>query len=336
MENEQKTVQSGSKIAKSWANLVSIALSVLAIGFLFLTLIKFKTDEGKYYLHIWDVLSAGKFQFVFVIGLVLLGASIALIVSAFFFEKQDNTLSTAAAACQFIGAIAFFLTPSIYGQTMGGKSSTMEVGLALVFACLLAASLFSFINAFSKMPMTVHEIAEDAILVAAAFALNFLKIPAPEAITGGSINLQLLPIYIIALRHGPFHGLVAGGIVLGLLTCITDAYGLNLFPFDYLIGLGSAGVLGFFNPFIVGKDQKTYNIKGEIFLFVGVLAATVVRMAGGMASSMVWYKYTFEAAFFYNLAYIPASAVICLVVLMALYGPLLRVNKLFPAKVERN
>ena len=216
---------------------------------------------------------------------------------------------------------------------MGGKG-TMEIGLAMGFALSLAASLFSFIYAFSKMPITVHEITEDAILVATAFALNFLKVGIGE--TGGSINLQLLPIYLIALRHGPLHGLVSGGIVLGLLTCFTDAYGFAFYPFDYLIGLGSAGVLGFFKPLIMGKDQKDYNIMGEAFLVVGVVAASVIRMVGGMTSSIIYYEYSFEAAFVYNILYVGPSAGLCLVLLMALYGPLLRVNKLLPTREQGN
>ena len=79
MENEQINVQSGKKTAKSWANLVSIALSVLAFGFLFLTLVKFKDADGnKSYLYIWDLFGAGQFQFMFVIGCALLIASVRM------------------------------------------------------------------------------------------------------------------------------------------------------------------------------------------------------------------------------------------------------------------
>ena len=337
MENEQINVQSGKKTAKTWANLVSIGLAVLAFGFLFMDLLKYKDPAGnKSFLHIWDVFGAGQFQFMFVIGYALLVVSVPLLVAALAFEKKNNAISTAASASQFLAAIAFVLTPMLYLESVGGKSCTMEIGLGFAFAFALGAALFSFIYAFSKMPMTVHEITEDAILVAAAFALNFIKLPIGE--TGGSINLQLLPIYIIALRHGPFHGIVAGGIVLGLLTNFTDGYGIAVYPFDYLIGLGSAGLLGFFKPFIMGKEQKTYNVLGEIFLGVGILAATVVRMGGAIASSMIFYGMAedFIGAFIYNILYVGPSALACLAVIMGLYGPLLRVNKLLPAREERN
>lgn len=333
MENEQINVQSGKKTAKTWANLVSIALSVLAFGFLFLTLVKFKDAEGnKSFLHISDIFGAEKFQFMFVIGYALLIASIPLLIAAYFFEKKGNSLSTGAVVCQFLAAVSFVMTPMLYLESMEGNSCSMEIGLGLAFASSLAASLFSFIYAFSKKPMSIHDIAEDAILVAAAFALNFIKIPVGE--TGGSINLQLLPIYIIALRHGPFQGIISGGIVLGILTCFTDGYGFVSFHYDYLIGLGSAGLLGFFKPLIMSEKQKSYNVLGEIFIFVGILVATIVRMGGGIASSMTYYgmENEFWGAFEYNILYVGPSALICAVILMGLYGPLLRVNKLLPAR----
>ena len=262
MENEQINVQSGKKTAKSWANYVSIALAALGLLFLLLLLVKYKDIEGnKHFYYIWDLFSAEKFQFMPLVGIILLVASIPLYV----FGKRNTALPTAAFILQILAAVAFFLTPNMYVQSMGGKSCTMEVGLALAFACSMASAFFGIVYAYSTMPITVREMAEDGILVAAAVALNFLKIPAPEALTGGSINLQFLPLFILALRHGPLHGFIASGIAFGLITCLTDGYGFQYYPFDYLIGFGSAAVLGFFKPLILGKNQKTYNVDGEYF-----------------------------------------------------------------------
>lgn len=333
MENEQINVQSGKKTAKSWANYVSIALAALGLLFLLLLLVKYKDIEGnKHFYYIWDLFSAEKFQFMPLVGIILLVASIPLYV----FGKRNTALPTAAFILQILAAVAFFLTPNMYVQSMGGKSCTMEVGLALAFACSMASAFFGIVYAYSKMPITVREMAEDGILVAAAVALNFLKIPAPEALTGGSINLQFLPLFILALRHGPLHGFIASGIAFGLITCLTDGYGFQYYPFDYLIGFGSAAVLGFFKPLILGKNQKTYNVDGEYFLFLGVLAATIVRMAGGMASSMVFYGYSFLEAYLYNLSYVPASNLIALIILMVLYGPLITINRRFPVDEQGN
>ena len=125
------------------------------------------------------------------------------------------------------------------------KSVDVSWSLACsILFIMLAAGSTLFVNK-NLFKLSTHAIAEDGVLIALAFVLNFVKVPLAAA--GGSVNLQLLPLFIIALRRGPLHGLVASGVVYGLLTCLTDGYGLITFPFDYLIGFGSAGFVGIFS-----------------------------------------------------------------------------------------
>ena len=131
--------------------------------------------------------------------------------------------------------------------------------------------------------------------------LNLIKIPVGP--TGGSINFQMLPLMIIALRHGPQHGFIAGGIIYGLLTCLTDGYGFACYPFDYLIGFGSVAVMGFFRKFIFAKEQNNYNVKGILFILLAGALSTAVRYIGSNVSSIVVYGYTLEAALAYNAFY---------------------------------
>ncbi len=332
MENEQISVQSGKKTAKSWTNLVSFVLSLLAIGFLFLPLLRYElADETKAFLFMWDIFAADTFQYMFVVGLALLVIAAPLVRIG---EKVPACESGAILAL-LLGAAFMFLTPSYYNETMGAETE-LFTGLALSFSFAIASAVLAIGHSFQKMPMTIRSMAEDAIFIAAAFALNFLKIPTPIAVTGGSINLQMLPLFIIALRHGPFHGLVCGGIVYGLLTCFTDGYGFACYPYDYLIGFGSIAVLGFFKPLIMGKDQRHYNLKGEIFLAVGGVLATCVRLLGSTISSVVLWGYKFDVALAYNASYIPASGIVAIIIVMAIYGPLLAVNRRFPVEEQGN
>ena len=330
MENEQINVQSGKKTAKSWTNLVSFVLSLLAIGFLFLPLLKYEVSEdveGFYFM--WDLFGANAFQYLFVAAFALLVLAAPLVKLG----EKIPTCESGAALALLLGAALLFLVPNSYNETMGAKTE-LFTGLALSFSFAIAAAIFAIGHSFQKMPMTIRSMAEDAILIAAAFALNFLKIP--MGVTGGSINLQMLPLFVIAVRHGPFHGLVSGGIVYGLLTCFTDGWGFACYPFDYLIGFGSVAVLGFFKPLIMGKDQKFYNIKGEIFLAIGGILATFVRLLGSSISSVVLWGSTFGEALIYNASYIPASGIAAVVILMLVYGPLLMVNRHFPTEEQGN
>ena len=65
---------------------------------------------------------------------------------------------------------------------------------------------------------TVKDIAEIAILSARAIVLDRV-VRIPLGATGGSINISMVPLYVIALRHGWFKSFIAGGIVYGLITC---------------------------------------------------------------------------------------------------------------------
>jgi thiamine transporter ThiT len=211
-------------------------------------------------------------------------------------------------------------------STAGGLSRVGKIPFCSTFAVFAAGA--SLVPSFRKNALTVRDIAEDGVLIAMAFGLNFLKLFA--APTGGSVNLQMLPLMLIALRHGPFHGFLCGGLIYGLLTCLTDGYGFATYPFDYLIGFGSVAVLGFFRPLIFGPNQKGYNLKGEIFLFIGGVASTALRYVGGTVSSMVVYQADLVYALWYNSIYITVSGAFAFAVIMALYGPLVPVNALFP------
>ena len=209
------------------------------------------------------------------------------------------------------------------------------MGLQILFC----VSFVSFANGGLKV------LVENAMLVALAFILSFVKLFSMP--TGGSINFQMLPLMILAIRRGPLSGFLFGGIVYGLLTCFTDGYGFQSFPFDYLVGFGSVAILGLFKPLIMGMDIKPKKnkikneelpdelptpekkqlpnvIKGELFILIGGLLATFVRFVGGVSSTLAfWAPGNFAYALTYNAPYIFISGAMSIAVLMIIY-PLLR------------
>ena len=80
------------------------------------------------------------------------------------------------------------------------------------------------------------------------------------------------------------------------------------------------------------EDQKWYNFKGELFLFIAGLLATFIRFVGSSASSMIVYGLGFKEALAYNAIYIPLSGAAAIAVIMGAYGPLLRVHHRFPVR----
>ena len=84
---------------------------------------------------------------------------------------------------------------------------------------------------------TVKDIAEIAILSALAIVLDRL-VRIPLGATGGSVNISMVPLYVIALRHGWFKSFIAGGVIYGLITCLFDGYGLICYPLEYFVAFG--------------------------------------------------------------------------------------------------
>jgi thiamine transporter len=281
-----------------------ITLGFLIVGIALTFASKFKKE----------LLTAGSIFYLLVMCMFVLAKE--------FFQAEENAVMDYAKVVGDYDPVTQSMDASLHGVNLSWGSA-----LGIVFSNIAFA--FTMVNNTKR---TVRDIVEEGVLISLAFVLNFIKIPVGA--TGGSVNFQMLPLMIIALRHGPQHGFIAGGIIYGLLTCLTDGYGFACYPFDYLIGFGSVAVMGFFRTFIFSKEQQTYNLKGLLFIFLAGLLATLVRYIGSNVSSIVVYGLDFKAALIYNSFYIPLSGLISIVALMAMYGPLIKVNKSYPVKKE--
>lgn len=198
--------------------------------------------------------------------------------------------------------------------------------------CYFVSFGLTALLSFKDINFSAKDITEMGVLIAAAIGLNFIKIlPMP---TGGSVNLQMLPLFFLALRRGPLKGFIGGGIVFGLITCLSDGYGFATYPLDYLLGFGSIAAFGFFSPYILIPGVKNYTVRGELLLLAAGVIATAIRFIAGTVSSMVIYSYDLIPAMAYNSLYIFVSGAMSLAIIMALLGPIRRVNSYFPVEQE--
>lgn len=175
---------------------------------------------------------------------------------------------------------------------------------------------------------TVYDMVEISMFVAMAVLLDrFIRIPV--GMTGGSVNIATLLLFIIALRHGPFKGFLSAGIVFGLITCLADGYGVQTYPLEYLLAFGVIGTLGFFGNTI----NKVYNNseKGKLISYLIIIAVAalcfVVRLFAATIDSIILWDYTFGAAIIYNISYIGVSSLIVLALLLLFLPILIRLNK---------
>ena len=329
-ENESQTNGFFSKF--NW--LISAILGFLSILSLLGTVVTYviKLEDGTkvyYDIHLWDYFTS-HYEFNWTmyatLGIIVLGIVFALL------HKVHNGFDSGAGMTFILSIPMLALTREFFSNNSieNLKSVSFGWGSACSIAFAIAASLFSISSSFSNKPIKTRDIAEDGVLIAAAFILNLIKIPMTTG--GGSVNFQMLPLFLIALRHGPAHGLVCGGIIYGLITCLTDGWGFATYPFDYLIGFGSVMVIGYFSKFIFIENVTTYNVKGEAMIFIACLIATAIRFVGSTASSMIVYGYSLKAAALYNAIYIPVSGLIATATIMLVYGPLIKINKRYPAR----
>ena len=167
-------------------------------------------------------------------------------------------------------------------------------------------------------------ICECGIFIALAVGLSFVEIQIGPS--GGSINFTMLPLFILAYRHGGCWAMSAGA-VFGLIKCIIGggiAWGLPSVLLDYVVAYAVVGVAGF-----LMHNRKLTE--------VGALVGCVARYAIHTLSGVVLYAITVptEVAGFgtyanpivyslvYNAVYMVPSSLVC-IVLLAFLRPALK------------
>lgn len=179
-------------------------------------------------------------------------------------------------------------------------------------------------NKSTKARLYTRMLCEGAIMVALALVLNQLKIF--RLPNGGSITLEMLPIFFYAVRWGVGPGLLAG-FAFGLLQMFIDgavAWGWQSLLLDYLVAFTPLGLAGLFK----GKDWG---------IFAGTVLGSVVRFIVHFISGITIYaivaptelfNMTFTSPWMYSLAYngsyMAIDMALCLVVFGLLYKPLKR------------
>lgn len=256
----------------------------------------------------------------------------------YFFANRYAFLNLIALIFSIAAIAIFIFSPDIFYEINGWGDSAYEVNISIgaIFSAILAGggALFS-IREFSKQnPLTIRDITEIAAMVGIALLLDqFVKIDVTGAGAAGSIGFAMLPLFILAFRLGFLKGFIASGVVFGLLSNIIDGYGFATYPFDYLLAFGLIGVVGLFRSLALPKN-KNPRIVNIIWYVIAIIIGAIGRYFGSVISSLVIYDATLSFALSYNW-YILASGGAVLIILLALYKPLLMINARYPTSEDR-
>ena len=177
---------------------------------------------------------------------------------------------------------------------------------------------------------TLYTLCENSVMIALAIVLSFVEIQLGPS--GGSINFTMLPIMIIAFRHGSLWG-IGSGMIFGLIKCIIGGgigWGLPSILLDYVIAYGVVGFAGLLRQRKCG-------------LFLGSLLGCTLRYIIHFISGIVLYAITvpteiesinavFQNAWaysaVYNLIYMVPSSIVCIILMTLLKEPLEQMKKL--------
>ncbi len=184
-----------------------------------------------------------------------------------------------------------------------------------------------------KFQFTVREIAEIAMLVALAVLLDRDGLKIRLGSQSGSLSLTMVPLIVIALRHGLLKGFLAIGVVYGLITNLLDGYGFATYPFDYLLAYGSLSLIALGKPLL----EKTYKQPwvNYVLLAAAIVAVAAIRLVFHTISGMLLYEVDLIGSLAYNAIFVvipPTAAAIP--VMLLLWRPLQSINKRYPIGVR--
>ncbi len=172
--------------------------------------------------------------------------------------------------------------------------------------------------------MGIRPLCEGAIMVALSLILGLFKVF--ELPQGGSISLEMLPLFLYCVRWGMKSGFVVC-LAFGVLQIFVQgvlAYGWQSILLDYIAAFTVIGVAGLFR----GRERG---------IFWGTLLGAAARFAVHFISGITIYRIlaptelfntTFTSPWMYSLAYngsyVAIDTAICLIIFAALYLPLRR------------
>jgi len=185
-----------------------------------------------------------------------------------------------------------------------------------------------------KFKLTIREIAEMAMLVSLAVLLDRDGFKIRLGQQGGSLSLTMVPLIILALRHGLLKSFIGIGVVYGLLTNLLDGYGFVTYPLDYLLAYGSLSLIALFRPLIM-RPYKA-KIMPYVWLLVGLVAVATTRLAFHTISGILIYETPFLASLAYNATFVVVPPLLATIpVMFLLWEPLKWINRRYPTEFTR-
>jgi len=174
---------------------------------------------------------------------------------------------------------------------------------------------------------TTEEITRMAMLIAIAIVLD-LVFKFYQQANGGSINLAMVGLTLIALSFSFWKAWIAIAICFALLTALLDGYFAYLL-FDYVFALSGFAIISIMRPFMKTKPSfATWTSFSGLFFM-----AVSWRYLMHVISGMLFFETDWVGSLIYNITYIGPSFILSYVILLLLYSAgAIKIMQTFPRR----
>ena len=164
-----------------------------------------------------------------------------------------------------------------------------------------------------NLRLSARQIALMGMLVAITIVLDAVFKFYQQA-NGGSINLAMVGLVLIALSFGWWQSWLAITIVFGLLTAFLDGY-IVYYLFDYFLALSGFVVISLMRKTIIATNK----LKGIFTLTWTFVIAFAWRVLMHVISGVLYFEVDWAGSLAYNLTYLLPSFFISFAVILTLY-----------------
>ena len=164
-----------------------------------------------------------------------------------------------------------------------------------------------------NLRLNIRQMALMGMLVAISIVLDAVFKFYQQA-NGGSINLAMVGLVVIALSFGWWQTWLATTIIFGLLTAFLDGY-IAYYVFDYFLALSGFVVIALMRKTIIASNE----LKGLFTLTWTFVVAFMWRLLMHVISGVIYFEVDWAGSFAYNISYLMPSFFISFAVILTLY-----------------
>jgi thiamine transporter len=175
-----------------------------------------------------------------------------------------------------------------------------------------------------NLSLSIQEMAKMGMLIAMTIVLDTV-FKFFQQVNGGSINLAMVGIVIIALSFNWWKTWLATAVIYGLVVSLIDGW-IQYYPFDYFLALSGFLFISFFRKQILQENKSI----GFIFLLLTFSVSFLLRFCFHTVSGVLFFETDIVGSMVYNASYLVPSFLLSLVILgLLLYGDFSKIIKKF-------